>query len=308
MKRREKEELIRLTEGKVRFGCSMSQLTTFRVGGDAEVLYEAQEPGVLGRVIAFLYKARIPYLVVGKGSNLLVKDEGVAGVVILLSGSLANVRQEKPDDPKVHAGAGLPISDLIVFCRSAGLGGLEFLAGIPGTVGGAVAMNAGAYGGEVGSRVREIELMSPQGDVSVKDRMDLSFSYRRLDLERGSIILRVGFNLTLESEQAVAERISGCLKRRKEGLPLEYPNAGSVFKNPPGNYAGRLIEKAGLKGERIGGAKISEKHANFIVNTGGATAWDILALLCFARERVKKTTGIKLEPEIRVVGRCRGRG
>jgi len=303
MKRREKEELTSLTGGKVRFGCSMSQLTTFRVGGDAEALYEAHESEDLGRVMAFLHKARIPYLVVGRGSNLLVKEEGVEGVVILLCGSLATVKQEKPSDSKVLAGAGLPISDFLIYCRGAGLGGLEFLAGIPGTVGGAVAMNAGAYGGEVGSRVRELEVMTPQGYVSVRDGSDLSFSYRRLDLERGSVILRVCFDLSPESEKVVAQRISGCLKRRREGHPLEYPSAGSVFRNPPGNYAGRLIEKAGLKGERIGGAMISEKHANFIVNTGGATAWDILALLFFAREKVKKATGIKLEPEIRVVGR-----
>ncbi|MCP4667447.1 MAG: UDP-N-acetylmuramate dehydrogenase [Deltaproteobacteria bacterium] len=302
MNRREKEALTRLAGGKIRFGCAMSQLTTFRVGGDAEALYEAQEPEDLGRFMAYLYKAGIPYLVVGRGSNLLVKDEGVAGVVILLSGSLATAEMEKTNHSKVLAGAGLPISDFLIYCRHAGLGGLEFLAGIPGTVGGAVTMNAGAYGGEVGSRVKELECMAPQGHVTVRNGPDLPFSYRKLELERGSVILRVRFNMRLESEKTVADRMSGYLKKRRERQPLEYPSAGSVFRNPPNNHAGRLIEEAGLKGERIGGAMISKKHANFIVNTGGATARDILALLSFAQEKVQKATGIKLEPEIRVVG------
>ena len=182
--------------------------------------------------------------------------------------------------------------------------GLEFLSGIPGTVGGAVAMNAGAFGEEIASRVKEVHMVDKRGDLIVRDRSsELEFSYRKLNMEKGNVIVRVRFRLTSEAEGTVAKRISDYLKRKKESQPLEYPSAGSVFKNPPDDYAGRLIEKAGLKGKKIGGAMISEKHANFIVNTGGAKAKDILDLIYLSQETVKKETGIQLEPEIRVVGK-----
>jgi UDP-N-acetylmuramate dehydrogenase len=303
MNKRQKEDLVRLARGNIRFGCAMAEYTTFHVGGEAEALFEAHEMEAFLRVHSYLCGARIPCLIVGRGSNLLVKDEGISGVVILLRGSLAGIEQESREDPNILAGAGLAISDLLIHCRGCGLGGLEFLAGIPGTVGGAVAMNAGAYGGQIGSHVSEIVVVTSRGRMSIRKKEDLRFSYRRLEMERGGVILRVRFRLRLDSEEDVAERIAGYLKKRRGNQPLEYPSAGSVFENPPGDHAGRLIEKAGLKGERIGGAMISEKHANFIVNTGGATAKDILALLAFAQEKVKKETGIELEPELHVVGR-----
>ena len=243
-------------------------------------------------------------MVVGRGSNILVKDNGLEGLVILLGGSLARVEEKETDDISVLAGAGLHLVELLSYCRSSGLGGLEFLSGIPGTVGGAVVMNAGAFGEEIASRVKEIHVVNTRGDLIVKDRSsELEFSYRKLNMEKGSVIVRVLFRLTSEAEGTVAKRISDYLKRKKESQPLEYPSAGSVFKNPPDDYAGRLIEKAGLKGKKIGGAMISEKHANFIVNTGGAKAKDILDLMYLAQETVKKETGIQLEPEIRVVGK-----
>jgi UDP-N-acetylmuramate dehydrogenase len=282
----------------------MDGYTTFRVGGQAEALYEAVDLEVLKRVLAYLDKEHIPYLVVGRGSNILVKDNGLEGLVILLGGSLARVEEKETDDISVLAGAGLHLVELLSYCRSSGLGGLEFLSGIPGTVGGAVAMNAGAFGEEIASRVKEIHVVNTRGDLIIRDRSsELEFSYRKLNMEKGSVIVRVLFRLTSEAEGTVAKRISDYLKRKKESQPLEYPSAGSVFKNPPDDYAGRLIEKAGLKGKKIGGAMISEKHANFIVNTGGAKAKDILDLMYLAQETVKKETGIQLEPEIRVVGK-----
>ena len=311
MEKRQKEELVRLAGEGLRFDCPMAQYTTLRVGGKVEVLYEANDPEELRRVIAYLGKEHIPYLPVGRGGNLLVKDEGLGGLVILLRGPLAAIEPERTDlsawDAKTGglttiAGAGIRIVDLLIYCRGAGLGGLEFLAGIPGTVGGAVAMNAGAFGGETGERVREIHLINPRGDIVVKNRSQLKFSYRVLEIEKGSVIIRVHFELDQEPGEIVKERITDYQKRRKESQPLEYPSAGSVFKNPPDEYAGRLLDNAGLKGKRIGGAMISGKHANFIVNTGGAKAGDVLALLYLAREKVKKETGIELEPEIRVVG------
>jgi UDP-N-acetylmuramate dehydrogenase len=312
MDKRQKEELSRLGVEGVRFDCSMAQHTTFGVGGPAECLYEAKDEGNLRRVIAFLNREEIPYLVVGRGSNLLVKDEGLEGVVILLRGPLAGMVQEKTDpsvsnlrahDMTVHAGAGLPIVDLLIHCRDSGYGGLEFLAGIPGTVGGAVAMNAGAFGKEIGDWVKEITVITAGGEVVARNRSQLKFSYRALHMEKKSVIIGVRLKVDTEAVKTVANKIARYLKRRKENQPIEYPSAGSVFKNPPNDYAGRLIEHAGLKGKKIGGAMISEKHANYIVNTGDAIAQDILELLSLTQEKVRKETGVKLEPEIKVVGR-----
>jgi UDP-N-acetylmuramate dehydrogenase len=312
MDKRQKEELSRLGVNGIQFDCSMAQYTTFHVGGPAESLYEARDADDLRRVVVFLNKEEIPYLVVGRGSNLLVKDEGLEGVVILLRGPLADMAKEKTDlsvpnteeyNMTIHAGAGLPIADLLVHCRDAGYGGLEFLAGIPGTVGGAVAMNAGAFGREIGDRVKEIRVITAGGQIVVRNRSQLKFSYRALHMEKKSVIIGVCLIIDPEEANTVSKTIAGYLKKRKESQPMGYPSAGSVFKNPPNDYAGRIIEHAGLKGKKIGGAMISEKHANYIVNTGDATAKDILELLSLVQEKVKKENGIKLEPEIKIVGR-----
>jgi UDP-N-acetylmuramate dehydrogenase len=254
-------------------------------------------------MIVFLQGEKIPYLVVGRGSNLLVKDEGLEGLAILLRGTLAAVAQEGETSRCVEAGAGLGIGELLGFCRRSGLTGLEFLAGIPGTVGGALAMNAGAFGGETGDRVRQVRALDPEGALRVMDRSGLRFSYRKMELERGTVILGGCFELAPDSPAAISRRMASFLKRRKETQPVGMASAGSVFKNPPGDYAGRLMEQVGLKGESVGGAMISRKHANYIVNRGGASAGDILALMERARKRVQEATGIILEPEIRVVGR-----
>ncbi|MBW2117662.1 MAG: UDP-N-acetylmuramate dehydrogenase [Deltaproteobacteria bacterium] len=311
MDKKQKKELTNLAGEDVRFDFPMAQYTTFGTGGPVEALYEARSLKVLRQVIAYLNEEHIPYLVVGRGSNILVKDGGLEGVAILLRGSLAFIEKEKTGlsaadaqagDLSILTGAGLSIADLLTYCRDSQLGGMEFLAGIPGTIGGAIAMNAGAFEKEIGARVEEIHVITAQGDVVVRAGSQLRFSYRALEIEKGNLITLARLRLTREAEGVVAARIADYLKRRKESQPLEFPSAGSVFKNPPDDYAGRLIENSGLKGERIGGAMISEKHANFIVNTGGARAKDVLALLCMARDIVKRKTGIELEPEIRVVG------
>ena len=302
MDARQKTELLRIAAGRIEFDSPMIRRTTFRVGGNAEVLYEAPDLEDLCRILPYLVKEEIPYLVIGRGSNLLVRDAGIRGVVIRLSGTLGRIECRKPDGSDILLGAGLSIVDLLIWCRRRGLSGLEFLAGIPGTVGGAVAMNAGAFGDEIGAWVREIRLVDPHGELHTIDRSRLTFLYRALDMEKGAIIAQVGFRLNPETEKGVAGRISGYLKRRKASQPIEDASAGSVFKNPPNDYAGRLIEQAGLKGKRFGGAMISDKHANFIVNTGGATAADILSLIDAAREAVMRTAGIELESEIHVVG------
>ncbi len=302
MDERQKTELLRIAGRQIGFDFPMSQHTTFRVGGNAEAVYKASDPEGLCRVVSFLVNEGIPYLVAGRGSNLLVKDGGIGGVVILLAGAFADIQYEGSDYSDILAGAGLSIVNLLIWCREEGISGLEFLAGIPGTVGGAVAMNAGAFGKEIGPRVREIRLVSQSGQPTARDRSRFRFSYRDLDLEAGVVITNVLFRLDRDTPETVSARIAGCLKKRKETQPLEYPSAGSIFKNPLNDYAGRLIEQAGLKGKRIGGAMISNKHANFIVNKGGATATDILTLINLARKEVRRTAGVQLELEIQIVG------
>ena len=238
---------------------------------------------------------------------MLVKDEGINGVMILLKGSLATIR-ESIENSLLWAGGGVHLSDLMNRCRQRGLSGLEFLAGIPGTVGGAVVMNAGAFGEEINEKIEAVWLVGSEGAEIERHRSKLKFSYRSLHLEPGQLVTNTCFRLTRTGPEAVSEKMKGFLGTRKETQPLEYPSAGSVFKNPPGAPfskpgAGRLIEQAGLKGKRVGGAMISEKHANWIVNTGGATSKDILALMKLIRQEVKRTAGIDLEPEIRILGK-----
>lgn len=302
MNRMQKKELSRLAGDGLQFDCSMAQYTTFRVGGKVEALYEVQDLEFLRRIIAYLNEEHIPYLVVGRGSNLLVKDSGLAGLAILLRGSLATIERKPVDDMTVLAGAGVLIVDFLTYCRASGLGGLEFLAGIPGTIGGALAMNAGAFRKEIGTKVQEIQMITLRGELLLKNRSQLRFSYRTLKIERGEVIVKCSFKVARETEEVVGEQIANYLRIRKKMQPLGYPSAGSVFKNPPGEHAGRLIEQVGLKGERMGGAMISKKHANFIVNTDDAKAEDILGLLNLARQKVKQETGIELEPEIKVIG------
>lgn len=281
------------------FDCPMGPYTSFRTGGRVEALCEVQDLRLLKAVLSLARREGIPYLVVGKGSNLLVKDGGLKGMALLLKGELRNVEEK---GGQVRAGAGLGIAELLRFCSRRGLSGLEFLAGIPGTVGGAVAMNAGAWGKSTGEVVTAVEILTADGEEKTLDRSGLRFEYRKTALPMGSVVVRAHFQVAEDLPEALRERIRDYIERRRLRQPLDYPNAGSVFKNPPHDYAGRLIETVGLKGRRIGGAMISEKHANVIVNVGGASAQDILALMELARQRVKEQTGVHLEPEIRVVG------
>jgi UDP-N-acetylmuramate dehydrogenase len=298
----QKYELHKLVGKGVRFDCRMAQYTTFQIGGYAEALIEVTTLKALQAILGFLKESDIPYLVVGRGSNLLVKDSGFKGTVLILTGEFEKIETESGKDKTVFAGAGVSIMELLRHCRSAGLGGLEFLAGIPGTVGGALAMNAGAYGEEIGGCVKTLQMLDPTGALVEKEQAELVFSYRNFHMEKGAVITCAVFKVHSENRQIISERMGRWLKKRKQSQPLEYPSAGSVFKNPTHEHAGRLIEAAGLKGRRIGGAKVSEKHGNFIVNTGGASAEDVLNLLNLVREAVRKLKGIDLEPEIQVVG------
>jgi UDP-N-acetylmuramate dehydrogenase len=302
MNRRQRKELTAILDQGVQYECPMNRYTTFRVGGPAEALCIIRELNELSRTVAYLDGEKIPYLVIGRGSNLLVKDEGFKGVALLLREKLAQVETNGKSDRVILAGGGLSLFELLEYCKAKGLAGLEFLAGIPGTTGGAVAMNAGAWGTEVGNLVQEVQMVTPAGEITTLAQSGLKFTYRALLFQKGAVIIRVKFELNHDNPEAVVATVAGYLKKRQESQPSGYPSGGSVFKNPVNDYAGRLIEKAGLKGKRIGGAMISPEHANFIVNTGGATASDILSLMDLARIKVREQTGVELESEIRVVG------
>ncbi|MBN1276671.1 MAG: UDP-N-acetylmuramate dehydrogenase [Deltaproteobacteria bacterium] len=302
MNKRQKEYLASIVGEKIQFDCPMSKYTTFGVGGKSEAICEVTELENLKKLIGFLNGEQIPYLTVGRGSNILVKDGGIDGLVIRLKGPLASMKLSEKENSTVVAGGGLPLFELLIRCRDAGLGGIEFLAGIPGTAGGAIMMNAGAFGKEIGSLVSKVDVITVEGKTEEISSPHLCFSYRNFRVEKGSVVTRVWLELTRKDKKLVGREIYRFLKNRKEYHP-GYPSAGSVFKNPPNDFAGRLIENAGLKGKKIGGALISDKHANFIVNTGGAKAKDILDLLHLAQKTVKENTGIKLEPEIQIVGK-----
>jgi UDP-N-acetylmuramate dehydrogenase len=297
-------ERIREIGGEaVSFDVPMSLYTTLKVGGCAEAVYRAGDLEGLKRMIAFLTDEGIPYLVMGNGSNLLVRDGGLNGMAIVLGGSLAAIEDSWETGPSVKAGAGVSLTKLVDFCTEKGLSGVEFMAGIPGTLGGAVAMNAGTWGDEISTAINAITVLTMKGNLEVRDRQDLVFRYRELDLPAGDIIVNAALSLKFDRPDAIGKRVASNLRRRKERFPLDMASAGSVFRNPEGNHAGRLIDAAGLKETVIGGAMISPKHANFIVNTGTSSASDIVALMDLAAVRVKERFNIQLVPELKVVGK-----
>jgi UDP-N-acetylmuramate dehydrogenase len=286
----------------VRFDAPLARFTSLRVGGPADALVTPESRGDLARLLAICARHRLPHLVLGAGFNTLALDGGVQGVVIQL-GRLRGLDQ-RPGG-LLRAEAGVSHNQLVKFCIRHGFSGLEFGAGIPGTVGGWVAMNAGIPSREVKDVVREVEVMAPSGSrLRHLERGALRFVYRGLrGLAPGSVILSALFAVSFATPALVKAEVDRLLARRSQTQPLDVPSCGSVFKNPPGDYAGRLIEQAGLKGYRVGGAQISPVHANFIANLGGATAADVLALMHEAQARVLAQAGRRLIPEVRVIGR-----
>ena len=285
------------------FDVPAREYTTFRTGGNVEAMYRAGNLQGLKHMVAFLADEGIPYLVMGSGSNLLVRDGGFDGVAIILNGSLASVEDCTVAEPSILAGAGLKVHRLVEYCSEKGLAGVEFMAGIPGTLGGAVAMNSGSWGKEIGEVISEVTVLTAGEIIETRDRLSLAFTYRELDLPPGDIILNAKLGLRFDKPAVIKKRIASYLKQRKERFPLDMPSAGSIFKNPEGGYAGRLIDAAGLKEKAIGGAMISPKHANFIVNTGKSSASDIVGLMDLATVKVKEVFNIQLIPEIKVVGK-----
>jgi len=298
-----RDELRELMAGRVLFDEPAERRASIGVGGRIDALCFPESEGELAAAVAFLGARRVPFFPVGNWTNLIVRGGGYRGALISLTGLRSHtVSDAEEGGVHLEAQAGLPLAELVTLALREALTGMEFCAGIPGSVGGAVRMNAGAYGGEIKDICISARLLDPQGGVRTVERAALDFSYRNLDLPAETTIIGAAFHLRRGTGDAIARRVREIIALRRERHPLEFPNAGSIFKNPGALPAGKLIEAAGLKGTRIGDAQVSEKHGNFIVNRGRATATDILDLIALVQKRVYEATGHALETEVRIIG------
>jgi len=291
------DDIQKIFRGYIALNEPLKKYTSFRIGGPADYYLEPLNKEDLVSIVRYLQEQEIPFMMIGNGSNLLVSDDGVRGAVINVEKGLSNISADG-NDVDVEAGVRLP--RFVDFCIQRGLKGVEMLPGIPGTIGGAVVMNAGAYGGEISDHLVEVEVLRAGKILQVK-KEDAGFAYRRSAFRR-DIVLLATFRLSQGNKAELMKMRRELLIKRNESQPLNMPNSGSIFKNPPGTFAARLIEDAGLKGKKIGGAQIAEKHGNFIVNMGKATAADVLALIRLARETVAQKFGITLELEVKLLG------
>lgn len=297
-----REALKDVLGDRVRFDMPLARLTSLRVGGPVDAVATPDNRAELAATLKICATHHVSHHLIGTGFNTIALDTPLVGVAVQLSAFRAI--DERPGG-LLRAEAGVSHSQVTRFCTQRGLSGMEFASGIPGTVGGWLAMNAGVPNREMKDVVTEIEVMSPTGQsIRHHGRESLRFAYRSLDgLAPGSVLLSALLRVTSVDPQQVRSTVDRMLARRAESQPLNVPSCGSVFKNPPGDFAGRLIEAVGLKGHRIGGAQISPIHANFIANVGDATASDVLALICEARKRVRERTGARLIREVRILGR-----
>ncbi|MCM1568847.1 MAG: UDP-N-acetylmuramate dehydrogenase [Roseburia sp.] len=278
----------------------MSRHTTFRVGGPADCLIELENRQQLAKVQNYLHKIELPTFILGNGSNLLVSDKGYRGIVLQLGNRMDKIEVE---GSRVTCQAGVKLSQAAIAAMENGLTGLEFAAGIPGTVGGGVVMNAGAYDGEMSQVVKSVTVLDREGEFLELDNDTMEFGYRHSTIRNQPfIVTEVSFELRPGDKESVRARIEELAIKRREKQPLEFPSAGSTFKRPEGYFAGELIMKAGLRGCQLGGARVSDKHCGFIINAGGATAGDIRELIEHVQQRVKEVFNIWLEPEIVFLG------
>lgn len=289
---------------RIRFDEPLRLHTSFRIGGPADFFFVASNRADLAQALKLFASIGIPVFILGAGTNVLVADAGVRGAVVRLGGGFAKCAwlPRGQEGVELRAGAAVRMSRVVAEATRRGLTGIEFAEGIPGTVGGAMVMNAGAFGGEMSSVVLAIEGMDFAGEEFCLKRDELTFEYRRLLLPRRSLITAAHFRLRRGEPQAIRRRLEEIRSRRRATQPLHLPNAGSIFRNPRGRAAGQLIQDAGLKGLRIGAAEVSPQHGNFIVNLGGARAADVAALIEHVRARVNERFGVQLELEIKLVG------
>lgn len=277
----------------------MKKHTTFRVGGPADVLVQPDETA-LAAILALCRQYHVPYSFIGNGSNLLVGDKGIRGVVIEMTDPMGNI---EVDGTKITAQAGAMLSKIANTAASNGLGGMEFAAGIPGSVGGAVVMNAGAYGGEMKDIIEKVYVLDENGAQLELDRDALDFGYRHSCIPKKKyIVTKVVLDLVPRDEAEIRSEMKELNEKRAEKQPLQYPSAGSTFKRPEGYFAGKLIMDAGLRGYQVGGAQVSEKHCGFVINKGDATAADICQLMRDVSDKVQAQFGVVLEPEVKMIG------
>lgn len=284
-------------ETGVTLGEPMSRHTTFKIGGPVRALIEPKSIGAFVWCVRELEGRELPYFLLGNGSNLLISDGGHKEVAL----STARLDTVRVSGDSLICGAGVVLSRLANAALNEGLTDLEFAHGIPGTLGGAVYMNAGAYGGEMGDIVESVTFVERDGQVRVLPKSECAFGYRSSRFQKGGAILSATLRLRPGDPKAIKARMEELMEARREKQPLNYPSAGSTFKRPEGDYASRLIDQCGLKGLQVGGAQVSEKHAGFIVNLGNATFSDVYALMAMVVTKVYKETGVRLEPEVRII-------
>jgi UDP-N-acetylmuramate dehydrogenase len=294
------EQLTKSDLGIVLGNEPLANHTTWKIGGPADIFIQPKDKHGLAKAMAIITKHKLPWRVIGKGSNLLVRDKGIRGVVFQLADGLDHLEFK---DDVVHVGAGYSLIRLAVMAGKEGLTGLEFAGGIPGSVGGAVYMNAGAHGSEISRILKSAEVLKSSGVFKTYTNQDMQFKYRHSILQdEGGIVTGAVFQLARGNRKEIADAMAKYKDRRRVTQPLQQPCAGSVFRNPPGDHSGRLVEAAGLKGYRIGDAQISEKHANFIVNRGNATAQDVFSLIEYIQKTIAEKYNVQLIPEVEVVG------
>ncbi len=303
MNKQLKEELTHIVSNPVKWDCPLRDYTSFRIGGPASALVAVVNLEELQALLQFVNRNEVAYRVIGRGTNLLVRDKGYSGVAIVLSGDFKQYSiEESASGVFLDAGAGCSFSRLSSICMEKGLSGMEFAVGIPGTLGGAAVMNAGAWGGELADILQEITVMTPKGTQKYA-RHEVDFTYRRMNIPNAphAIVTSVRLMLGTREKEEIRKICENYREQRYENQPIGTANAGSIFKNPEGTSAGQLIEASGLKGVAIGDAVISEKHANFIVNRGTATAGNVLELITLIQKRVREDSGFQLEPEVHIL-------
>ena len=273
--------------------------TTYRIGGPADLWIEPEDLKSLQIALGTIVKLDIPYLIIGEGSNLLISDRGFRGVALRLGEGFKYIKNQ---GSKLFAGAAITIKELSQKALELNLDGLASICGIPGALGGGIVMNAGAYGANLSDHLDWVETIEPGGSLHRMKKADITFSYRRADELQGKIVTALSFQLSKGDRETIQTEMDRVEHLRSRHQPLEWPSAGSVFKRPPGDYAGRILEEVGAKGFAIGDAEVSTKHANFIINRGNATAADILAVIKELKQRVRDSYGIELEMEIKKVG------
>ena len=289
-----------ITKGTVLTEEPMRMHTSFQIGGPAEIFVQPATGDEVRQAICLAKEEQIPFFVVGNGSNLLVSDDGFRGMIVQIGRNLQEISVE---DNVIYAQAGALLSRVARTALEHGLTGMEFAAGIPGSLGGAVAMNAGAYGGEMKDILTDAEVLTPDGEIKILSLEELDLSYRHSCIfDEDYIVLSVHLQLEQGDTTVIRNRMDELARARREKQPLEYPSAGSTFKRPEGYFAGALIQDAGLKGYTVGGAQVSEKHSGFVINRGGATAEEVLFLIKQVQKKVKSRFGVTMEPEVRMVG------